>query len=174
MGTMSIGAAAAAEARKNPMRSFDESPMRSFDEGSGDQGARRGGSQDQNPAPVRAAPAQAGVRKTWDGRECDQCGLTMHESDARFCRRCAARLPATEETAQPLFVRRERPRRNIVGSRRLPMKASAPARPPILGGRLGMDITQPDLDNQPKMGSIDQAGKAKKRRQRRSMDSFDE
>ena len=34
--------------------------------------------------------------KVFDDRECEQCGLTMHERDARFCRRCAHRLaPAT-------------------------------------------------------------------------------
>ena len=42
--------------------------------------------------------------KVWDGRECDQCGLQIHETDARFCRRCGHKLG---QTLGPLYVKRD-------------------------------------------------------------------
>ena len=72
--------------------------------------------------------------KMWDGRECGQCGLQIHEADARFCRRCGDRLGLTE-TAGTLYVRREpkfpgmkdkkdlrRKKTKPVGSRSLPFR----------------------------------------------------
>ena len=69
--------------------------------------------------------------KSWDGRECDQCGLQIHETDARFCRRCGDKL-GLSEAAGPLFVRRppDRKKTKPVGSNRLPFR-------PV--GRLGLD-----------------------------------
>ena len=51
---------------------------------------------------------QSGVamrQKMWDGRECDTCGLQIHEQDARFCRRCGGKL-GTAESAGMLYVKR--------------------------------------------------------------------
>ena len=50
---------------------------------------------------------QSGVamrQKMWDGRECDTCGLQIHEQDARFCRRCGGKLGSTE-AAGMLYVK---------------------------------------------------------------------
>ena len=43
-------------------------------------------------------------QKMWDGRECDTCGLQIHEQDARFCRRCGGKLGSTE-AAGMLYVK---------------------------------------------------------------------
>ena len=58
-------------------------------------------SQNLNVDPVAVPPVvggfvpQSGVamrQKMWDGRECDTCGLQIHEQDARFCRRCGGKV----------------------------------------------------------------------------------
>ena len=69
-------------------------------------------------------------RTVFDDRECQQCGLTMHERDARFCRRCAARLddPAKTDASYVRSANRQR--------------ARAPAQSFNLPGmRLGIDTT---------------------------------
>jgi hypothetical protein len=91
--------------------------------------------------------------KVWDGRECGQCGLQIHEADARFCRRCGDRL-GLEEAEGQLYVRRDGDgdgilRRKttsapaVTGSRKLPFQ---PAMRPAVG-RLGIDISKATMDN---------------------------
>lgn len=95
--------------------------------------------------------------KVWDGRECDQCGLQIHESDARFCRRCGSRLGL--ESAGTLYVRRrstekdsaaemkrKRERKEkLVGSRPLAFRpanqtaAIASGKAAMAIGRMGID-----------------------------------
>ena len=77
---------------------------------------------------VATAGATLAMRpKRWDGRECDQCGLQIHESDARFCRRCGERLGLTE-SAGTLYVKKDpavvekRKKRTAQGSRNLSAK----------------------------------------------------
>jgi len=103
--------------------------------------------------------------KIWDGRECDQCGLQIHEADARFCRRCGDRL-GLSESAGTLYVRREanvlssrdtsrdtlrdttentRKKQKPVGSRSLPFRPAGQPPPVMAVGRLGMDITNSTL-----------------------------
>jgi len=95
---------------------------------------------------VATAGATLAMRpKRWDGRECDQCGLQIHESDARFCRRCGERLGLTE-SAGTLYVKKDpavvekRKKRTAQGSRNLSAKFKPAA---SMGGgmRLGLDIS---------------------------------
>lgn len=77
----------------------------------------------------KALVAKSASAKLFDDRECEQCGLTMHENDARFCRRCAARLPEAS-TSSALYKRKAK-------------KARAPTMesPALPGMRLGIDTT---------------------------------
>ena len=68
-------------------------------------------------------------RGLFDDRDCPQCGLSMHETDARFCRRCAARLPESAPTAA-VYRRSDRPKQV-----RMMPEAQLP------GMRLGIDTT---------------------------------
>ena len=72
--------------------------------------------------------------KVFDDRECEQCGLTMHERDARFCRRCAHRLaPATMMETTP-YARASR--------KKAKPRTKKPVEPMQLPGmRLGIDTT---------------------------------
>jgi hypothetical protein len=77
-------------------------------------------------------PDSAEAAKVFNDRQCEQCGLEMHQIDARFCRRCAARLPEAAETE------------NIYKKRSKRRKAAQP--PPMVeaalpGMRLGIDAT---------------------------------
>ena len=72
-------------------------------------------------------------RKPFDDRECPQCGLTMHEKDARFCRRCAARLPEAART-DATYVRTTSKQR----AQRAPARVESFNLP---GMRLGIDTT---------------------------------
>lgn len=100
-------------------------------------------------AGVVAKDALAMRPKVWDGRECDQCGLQIHEADSRFCRRCGTRLGSTE-SAGTLYVRRapsvreaaekKRKATKPVGSRSLPFRP-ANQQAAMAVGRLGVDIT---------------------------------
>lgn len=113
------------------------------------------------PASSGATPATAAAPspqntlamrpKVWDGRECDQCGLQIHEADARFCRRCGGRLGLTE-SAGPLYVKRNetmeaaaKRKKKALGSRRLPFRPAAP--PQGTMGRLGIDISGATMSN---------------------------
>ena len=68
-------------------------------------------------------------RGLFDDRDCPQCGLSMHETDARFCRRCAARLPESAPTTA-VYRRSDRPKQV-----RMMPEAQLP------GMRLGIDTT---------------------------------
>ena len=87
--------------------------------------------------------------KVWDGRECDQCGLQIHETDARFCRRCGDKLG---QTLGPLYVKRETAGDTVSGGKKkpkkmlpMPMKAGAPRGGTM--GRIGLDITGATMSN---------------------------
>jgi len=71
--------------------------------------------------------------KPFDDRECPQCGLTMHEKDARFCRRCAARLPEIARS-DATYVRTANKQR----AQRAPARVESFNLP---GMRLGIDTT---------------------------------
>jgi hypothetical protein len=111
-------------------------------------------SSDATPAAAAAPPPQnilAMRPKVWDGRECEQCGLQIHETDARFCRRCGGRLGLTE-SAGPLYVKRNetveeaaKRKKKALGSRRLPFRPAAP--PQGTMGRLGIDISGATMSN---------------------------
>ncbi len=54
------------------------------------------------PTGIFTAELASGIREARQRRRCEECGLAGHESDARFCRHCGARLPrvtATESDA---------------------------------------------------------------------------
>ena len=80
----------------------------------------------------------------WDGRECDTCGLQIHEQDARFCRRCGGKL-GTAESAGMLYVKRsELPAEIAAKKREAAVKRERREAQKAQGGfgtgRLGMDI----------------------------------
>ena len=78
----------------------------------------------------KALATRSASAKLFDDRECEQCGLTMHENDARFCRRCAARLPEASKSSA-LYKRKAKKK-----ARPPPMEA-----PALPGMRLGIDTT---------------------------------
>ena len=86
--------------------------------------------------------------KVWDGRECDQCGLQIHETDARFCRRCGDKLG---QTIGPLYVKRDAGDAAPGGRKKpkkmlpIPMKAGASRGGTM--GRIGLDITGATMSN---------------------------
>jgi voltage-gated potassium channel len=54
------------------------------------------------PTGIFTAELASGIREARQRRRCEECGLAGHESDARFCRHCGAKLPrvtATENDA---------------------------------------------------------------------------
>ena len=90
---------------------------------------------------------QSGVamrQKMWDGRECDTCGLQIHEQDARFCRRCGGKLGSTE-AAGMLYVKRSELPAEIASKKREAAKRRQEREKQkqmggFGGGRLGIDI----------------------------------
>jgi len=90
---------------------------------------------------------QSGVamrQKMWDGRECDTCGLQIHEQDARFCRRCGGKLGSTE-AAGMLYVKRSELPAEIASKKREAAKRRQEREKQkqmggFGGGRLGLDI----------------------------------
>jgi len=86
--------------------------------------------------------------KVWDGRECDQCGLQIHETDARFCRRCGDKLG---QTTGPLYVKRDAGDAAAGGKKKpkkmLPMPMKAGASRGGTMGRIGLDITGATMSN---------------------------
>jgi len=73
-------------------------------------------------------------RKLFDNRECEQCGLTMHERDARFCRRCACRLAPASSAGATTYARASR--------KKAKPQTKKPMEPVQLPGmRLGIDTT---------------------------------
>ena len=86
--------------------------------------------------------------KVWDGRECDQCGLQIHETDARFCRRCGDKLG---QTLGPLYVKRDAGDVAAGGRKKpkkmLPMPMKAGASRGGTMGRIGLDITGATMSN---------------------------
>lgn len=86
--------------------------------------------------------------KVWDGRECDQCGLQIHEIDARFCRRCGDKLG---QTLGPLYVKRDAGDVAAGGRKKpkkmLPMPMKAGASRGGTMGRIGLDITGATMSN---------------------------
>jgi len=72
--------------------------------------------------------------KVFDDRECEQCGLTMHERDARFCRRCAHRLAPATTMETTTYARASR--------KKAKPRTKKPVDPMQLPGmRLGIDTT---------------------------------
>ena len=106
--------------------------------------------------------------KVWDGRECDQCGLMIHESDARFCRRCGDKLG---QTLGPLYVKRETSGDTVSGwkkkpKKKLPMPMNAGSSRGGTMGRIGLDITGATMSNfreKNQDGGVRGAGKKSKR-----------
>ena len=45
------------------------------------------------PTGIFTAELASGIRDARQRRRCEECGLTGHEADARFCRHCGAKLP---------------------------------------------------------------------------------
>lgn len=99
------------------------------------------------PVVIGGFVPQSGVamrQKMWDGRECDTCGLQIHEQDARFCRRCGGKL-GTAESAGMLYVKRsELPAEIAAKKREAAVKRERREAQKAQGGfgtgRLGMDI----------------------------------
>ena len=85
--------------------------------------ASTNGSTDVEPDSAKAA-------KVFNDRQCEQCGLEMHQIDARFCRRCAARLPEAADT-ENIYKKRAKRRK----AQQPPIEAALP------GMRLGIDTT---------------------------------
>jgi len=86
--------------------------------------ASTNGSTDVEPDSAKAA-------KVFNDRQCEQCGLEMHQIDARFCRRCAARLPEAADT-ENIYKKRAKRRK----AQQPPMIEAA-----LPGMRLGIDTT---------------------------------
>ena len=90
--------------------------------------------------------------KVWDGRECDTCGLQIHETDARFCRRCGDKLGMA---VGALYVKRETAGDTVSGGRRKAKKTRALLMPNpgkttqgvTMQGRIGLDITGATMSN---------------------------
>lgn len=91
--------------------------------------------------------------KVWDGRECDQCGLQIHEKDARFCRRCGDKLGLT---TGPLYVKRETAGDTVSGGKKkvkqftknlMPMAKPNNTQGVTMQGRIGLDITGATMNN---------------------------
>jgi len=107
--------------------------------------------------------------KLWDGRECDQCGLQIHETDARFCRRCGEKLG---QTVGPLYVKRETAGDTRSGGTKKVRKMRLPmtVKPPGGGtmGRIGLDITGATMNNFRESRNQDGGGGSSQERSKRS------
>ena len=135
-------------------------------------------SQNLNVDPVAVPPVvggfipQSGVamrQKMWDGRECDTCGLQIHEQDARFCRRCGGKL-GTAESAGMLYVKRAELPVEIAAKKREVAKKRERRETRSGGfgtGRLGMDIAGMVM-RQPSARSKKRKGKSGGKRGRKA------